>query len=69
MDPLHKLRPDVVHLCTPRHLHASLAADFREAGVCVIVEKPLAHTVEEGTMRPCDRSRRRGSLRAMVYLR
>ncbi|UOD81746.1 Gfo/Idh/MocA family protein [Paenarthrobacter ureafaciens] len=48
LDLLAKARPDVVHICTPHHLHASLAADFLEAGVNVIVEKPLAHTLEEG---------------------
>ncbi|ACL38774.1 oxidoreductase domain protein [Pseudarthrobacter chlorophenolicus A6] len=45
---LRKVRPDVVHICTPHHLHASLAIDCLDAGVNVIVEKPLAHTLEEG---------------------
>jgi len=45
---LEEVRPDVVHICTPHHLHASLAADCLERGVNVIVEKPLAHTLEEG---------------------
>jgi UDP-N-acetyl-2-amino-2-deoxyglucuronate dehydrogenase len=48
LDLLEKVRPDVVHICTPHHLHASLAADCLERGVNVIVEKPLAHTLEEG---------------------
>ncbi|MFJ4027446.1 Gfo/Idh/MocA family protein [Paenarthrobacter sp. NPDC089989] len=48
LDLLDKVRPDVVHICTPHHLHASLAADCLDAGVSVIVEKPLAHTLEEG---------------------
>jgi UDP-N-acetyl-2-amino-2-deoxyglucuronate dehydrogenase len=48
LDLLEKARPDVVHICTPHHLHASIAADCLERGVNVIVEKPLAHTVEEG---------------------
>ncbi|MFJ4172119.1 Gfo/Idh/MocA family protein [Paenarthrobacter sp. NPDC089714] len=48
LDLLEKVRPDVVHICTPHHLHASIAADCLEAGVSVIVEKPLAHTLEEG---------------------
>ncbi|MFI2566469.1 Gfo/Idh/MocA family protein [Paenarthrobacter sp. NPDC018779] len=48
LDLLEKVRPDVVHICTPHHLHASIAADCLEAGVGVIVEKPLAHTLEEG---------------------
>ena len=48
LDMLQKVRPDVVHVCTPHHLHASVAADCLERGVHVIVEKPLAHTLEEG---------------------
>lgn len=42
------VRPDVVHVCTPHHLHASIAIDALERGIHVIVEKPLAHTREEG---------------------
>ncbi len=42
------VQPDVVHICTPHDQHASLAADFLERGVNVIVEKPLAHTLAEG---------------------
>ncbi|MEW1822373.1 Gfo/Idh/MocA family oxidoreductase [Arthrobacter sp. NPDC080031] len=48
LEMLDAVRPDVVHVCTPHHLHASLAADCLERGVSVIVEKPLAHTLEEG---------------------
>ncbi|GAA4028712.1 Gfo/Idh/MocA family oxidoreductase [Arthrobacter methylotrophus] len=48
LEMLEAVRPDVVHICTPHHLHASLAADCLERGVSVIVEKPLAHTLEEG---------------------
>lgn len=40
--------PDVVHITTPHNMHASIAADCLERGVNVIVEKPLAHTLEEG---------------------
>lgn len=48
LDLISQARPDVVHICTPHHLHASLAAQCLERGVNVIVEKPLAHTLEEG---------------------
>ena len=41
---------DAVVLAVPNHLHAPLAADFLRAGVHVLVEKPMAPTVEE-----CDR--------------
>ena len=48
LEMLQRVRPDVVHVCTPHHLHASVAADCLERGVNVIVEKPLAHTLAEG---------------------
>src|SRR5687768_2753381 len=35
---------DVVHVCTPNHLHASLARRALEAGKHVVCEKPLATT-------------------------
>lgn len=45
---LAEQEPDVVHISTPHDQHAALAADCLERGVNVIVEKPLAHTLEEG---------------------
>ncbi|MBV9922837.1 MAG: Gfo/Idh/MocA family oxidoreductase [Pseudonocardia sp.] len=42
--------PDVVHLCTPHHRHADLAAECLARDVSVLVEKPLAHTVADGEM-------------------
>lgn len=48
LEMLNEVRPDVVHICTPHHLHASVAAACLERGVNVIVEKPLAHTLAEG---------------------
>lgn len=44
---LAQLRPDVVHVCTPHHQHVPVVLDFLEAGVHVLVEKPLAHTLDE----------------------
>jgi predicted dehydrogenase len=44
---LQTVRPDVVHICTPHDQHAQLAIDCLEAGVSVILEKPLAHNVSE----------------------
>lgn len=37
---------DVVHICTPNHLHHPLAMRALEAGKHVVCEKPLATTVE-----------------------
>jgi predicted dehydrogenase len=40
-------QPDVVHVLTPPATHASLAIALLEAGVHVLVEKPMALTVAE----------------------
>ncbi|CAA9333483.1 MAG: putative lipopolysaccharide biosynthesis protein [uncultured Friedmanniella sp.] len=40
-------RPEVVHISTPHHQHAQLAIDCLAAGVHVVLEKPVAHTVAE----------------------
>lgn len=45
---LDAARPDVVHVCTPHHTHAGLAARCLERGVSVLLEKPLASTVADG---------------------
>lgn len=39
---LHEGRPDVVHIVTPPQTHADLAIAAMEAGVHVLVEKPMA---------------------------
>lgn len=36
----------VVHLCTPHHLHADMAARLLQAGKHVLTEKPMAHSLE-----------------------
>lgn len=38
----------VVHLCTPHHLHAPLAQELLAAGKHVLTEKPMALTAREG---------------------
>lgn len=35
-----------VHLCTPHHLHADMAARFLQAGKHVLTEKPMAHSLK-----------------------
>jgi predicted dehydrogenase len=50
-DDLHALldddRVDVLHVCTPNHLHSAQALAALERGVHVVCEKPLAVTSEE----------------------
>lgn len=45
---LNEVRPDVAVICTPHPFHMPIALDAFEAGAHVLVEKPLAVTVEEG---------------------
>lgn len=44
---LDEIRPDVVHICTPHHLHADQAIRALDRGIDVVLEKPLAHTRDE----------------------
>jgi predicted dehydrogenase len=45
---IDRVRPDVVHICTPHDQHVQVAIDCLERGVHVIAEKPLADTVKDG---------------------
>src|SRR5204862_4767337 len=44
---LATVRPQVVHICTPHNEHVPVAIDSLDAGVAVLLEKPVAHTVGE----------------------
>jgi len=44
---LERVRPEVVHLCTPHDEHVPVALDCLDAGANVLVEKPVGHTVAE----------------------
>ena len=46
---LESLRPDVVHICTPHDTHVPIALTALAAGAHVLLEKPVAHTVEEAS--------------------
>ncbi len=51
LDELFRVaEPSVVHICTPPRSHARLAIDCMERGANVLIEKPMAMSVEE-----CDR--------------
>lgn len=44
---LAEIKPDAVSVCTPNYLHAEMTIAAAEAGVHVLVEKPMATTDEE----------------------
>jgi len=44
---LLEISPDVVHVCTPHDQHVPVALDCLAAGVSVLLEKPVAHSVAE----------------------
>jgi len=44
---LDQVRPDVVHISTPHDQHVPVALDSLAAGVAVLMEKPVARTVDE----------------------
>jgi UDP-N-acetyl-2-amino-2-deoxyglucuronate dehydrogenase len=46
-DLLAALRPDVAHIATPHDQHVQPAIDCLAAGVNVILEKPVAHTMAD----------------------
>ncbi len=41
-------RPDAVIISTPNHLHVANALECIAAGVPALIEKPVAHTMEDG---------------------
>ena len=59
------IKIDLVSVCTPPFTHAQIAIDFLEAGVNVIVEKPMAASLHE-----CDQmleaERRSGKMLAVI---
>ncbi|MCC6196683.1 MAG: Gfo/Idh/MocA family oxidoreductase [Burkholderiales bacterium] len=53
-------RPDGVILATPNQMHVDQGLECIAAGVPVLIEKPVAHTLAEG-VRLCDASERAGA--------
>src|SRR5262249_8728838 len=44
---LAKEKPDLVDICTPPKTHARIAMQCMQAGANVLIEKPMAQTLEE----------------------
>jgi predicted dehydrogenase len=45
---VEQAKPDLVSLAVPTHLHAAFASDLMARGIHVLIEKPIAGTLEEG---------------------
>ena len=61
---LGKTSADVINICTPHGLHAPMAIEAAKAGKHILVEKPMALTVED-TYR-MDEAARKNDVRLMV---
>jgi predicted dehydrogenase len=61
---LRDQKPDVVHVCSPNHLHAEHAIAAFAAGAHVLCEKPMATSVEDcrRMIDAADRARRVGAV-------
>jgi UDP-N-acetyl-2-amino-2-deoxyglucuronate dehydrogenase len=64
---IETVRPEVVHICTPHNEHVPVAVDSLEAGVAVLLEKPVANTVAEAE-RLIDATRRHPGVKVGVCL-
>jgi predicted dehydrogenase len=63
---LREQRPDVVHVCSPNHLHAEQAIAALQAGAHVLCEKPLATSAEDAR-RMIDAAAKAGRIGAVAY--
>lgn len=45
---LDRVRPDVVHVCTPHNQHFSVAYEVLQRGIPMLLEKPIASTIADG---------------------
>ena len=63
---LAAIRPDVVHVCTPNHLHAEQSITAFAAGAHVLCEKPLA-TSSADARRMIEAAERSGRVGAVAY--
>ncbi len=63
---LHEQKPDVVHVCSPNHLHAGHAIAAFAAGAHVLCEKPMATSTED-CRRMIDAANRAHRVGAVAY--
>src|SRR6478736_429933 len=67
LELLEAVDPEVVHICTPHDQHVPVAIDSLDAGVAVLLEKPVGHTVAEAE-RLIAAARRRPDIKIGVCL-
>lgn len=48
LELIEKEKPEGAIIATPNELHVSIGIDFMKAGIPILMEKPIANTVEEG---------------------
>ena len=60
-------RPDVAVLCTPAHLHVPMATKLADAGIHLLIEKPLSTSLD-GIDRLRETVERRGIACSMAYV-
>ena len=68
-DPARMLReraPDIVHVCSPHHLHAEHSLAALGAGAHVLCEKPMATCMADG-LRMVEAADRAGRIGAIAY--
>jgi predicted dehydrogenase len=68
-DPARMLRetaPDIVHVCSPHHLHAEHSITALAAGAHVLCEKPMATRIDDG-LRMIEAAERAGRVGAVAY--
>jgi predicted dehydrogenase len=68
-DPARMLReraPEIVHVCSPHHLHAEHSVAALAAGAHVLCEKPMATKLDDG-LRMIDAAARAGRTGAIAY--
>lgn len=63
---LHEQKPDILHICTPNHLHAEQAIAAFAAGAHVVCEKPMATSADD-CRRMIDAASRAGRRGAVTY--
>jgi predicted dehydrogenase len=63
---LHEQKPDVVHVCSPNHLHAAHSIAAFAAGAHVLCEKPMATSAAD-CERMIDAAARAGRVGAIAY--